>query len=284
MKEKQTERSPYAIREYFHLIDSFSVALAEIPLPIFLGILVFLISILLVFDALNLKGGLYTLIGMIIFLLIVFLSLSYLKGKSRKKHLPSDKDIDNWLHQDIKKISEIAKEKLDIEQEKSITKPIIIYKPILWEVPNISPSDILYAKGKDGLLRFSAWDVIIIFLLENYLAAYHANLNFITGEIVNETTEEFFYKDIVKVGTSYKEIPALVKKQNSEKESLLDVLDLKLTQLGLPKEVVNFEIKISSGDSISVSDITKAIGLKTIPTPSLDEAIKNIRSVLREKK
>ena len=275
MKEKKIDRSPYTIRNYFQQIDSFSIELAQISSPVFLGILAFLIVILLVLDALKLNSWPFILIGIAIVFLIPILGFLYLKGKLLRKYLPSDKQIDNWFHQDIKKISKIAQEKLDIEPEKLITQPIVIYKPILWEVPGIPISDIMYAKGKDGLLRFSAWEIVIIFLLENYLAAYHANLNFITGEILNENTEEFFYKDIVKVGTNYKEIPHLP----TENEALS-----KFSLLKLPKKVTTFEIKVSSGDAISVYDITKFLDSKIVPTPSLDEAIKTIRTIVRKKK
>ena len=275
MKEKKIDRSPYIIRNYFQQIDSFSIELAQISSPVFFGILAFLIVILLVLDALKLNSWPFILIGIAIVFLIPILGFLYLKGKLLRKYLPPDKQIDNWFHQDIKKISKIAQEKLDIEPEKLITQPIVIYKPILWEVPGIPISDIMYAKGKDGLLRFSAWEIVILFLLENYLAAYHANLNFITGEIFNENTEEFFYKDIVKVGTNYKEIPHLP----TENEALS-----KFSLLKLPKKVTTFEIKVSSGDAISVYDITKFLDSKIVPTPSLDEAIKTIRTIVREKK
>jgi len=272
--KKEIKRNPTVIRKYFQFIDSVQTIIARLPLSILVGILLMSLVLLLTLDNL-LHNPLIDTTILLVTIALIGLSIAYIIAKYNTKDLPTDKEIDEWFQEDIRKITKLAQEKLDIEPEKLVTQPIVIYKPILWEVPGIPISDIMYAKGKDGLLRFSAWEIVILFLLENYLAAYHANLNFITGEILNENTEEFFYKDIVKVGTNYKEIPRLP----TENEALS-----KFSLLKLPKEVTTFEIKVSSGDAISIYDITKFLDSKIVPTPSLDEAIKTIRTIVREKK
>lgn len=160
-----------------------------------------------------------------------------------------------------------ALNRLGTVEEKVIKEPLTIYKPIFWNVPSVEPNEVMKKKGKDGLLRFSVWDAAIFHLTDKYLGSFRATFNFLNGKTVNESTDEFFYKDIVKVGTTQKSV---VLKDGT-----------KIT------DAESFILKMSSGDSVSFYDITFKLeekGTKVIPTTPIEKTIQAIRTMLREKK
>ncbi|GAG78459.1 unnamed protein product, partial [marine sediment metagenome] len=107
----------------------------------------------------------------------------------------------------------------------------------------------------------------VFHLTDKYLGTYITHLNFLHGKTVKESTDEFFYKDIVKVGTTQEEVTL----KNGQKTN-----------------VESFVLKVSSGDSISVRDYTIKLeekkGTKVIPTTPMEKHIQAIRTMLREKK
>ena len=105
---------------------------------------------------------------------------------------PSDKQMDTWLSEDIAKLTRAAMQELDLDPDDIQQDPIIVTGP--------SP-EAAVAIGKDGVVRFSKYDVVIVFLTEYHLAAYHATLNMATGTPTRETTQEYHYSDIVSVFT-----------------------------------------------------------------------------------
>jgi hypothetical protein len=142
-----------------------------------------------------------------------------------------------------------------------------MYKPVYWRVQGLSYSDVRMKRGKDGLMRFSAWEVAIFNLTDKYLGGYQAVLCMMSGKTVGERTEEFFYRDIVKVGTA--------------QESYVLADGSKATG------AESFVLTVSSGDSIGVRDVTPKLeerGLRVVPTSSMEKTIQAIRTMLREKK
>ena len=184
-----------------------------------------------------------------------------------QKGRPTDQQIDDWFKEDLERLQKKALDRLGTVEEELIKEPLIIYKPILCKVSGINSDEVMMKKGKDGLVRFSIWDIAIFHLTDKYVGCFHAVFNFLNGRTVNEQTEEFFYKDIVKVGTA--------------QESVLLKDGTKIT------DAESFVLKVASGDSIFVRDITlklEARGIKTIPTSPMEKTIQAIRTMLREKK
>jgi len=183
------------------------------------------------------------------------------------KEQPTDQQIDEWFEEDKKMLEKIALNRLGAVEEEIIKEPLTICKPVFWNVPGIDPTEVMMKKGKDGVTRFSIWDVAIFHLTDKYLGSFHAYFNFLNGKTVNESTEEFFYKDIVKVGTA--------------QESIILKDGTKITN------AESFVLKVASGDAIFVRDITSRLeekGLKVIPTSPIEKTIQAIRAMLREKK
>lgn len=180
--------------------------------------------------------------------------------------LPTDEQVDKWLEEDVKSIETMALSKLGTLEEATIKESLTLYKPIWWQVKNIPTTEIKKKLGKDQMARFSIWAFNINHLTEKYLGSYWIVWNFLKGKSAEESTDEFFYKDIVRVGT-YK-----------ESQTLLD---------GSKVDIPSFVLKVSSGDAIIVQDITQWLAeknVKTIQTPSIEKHLQAIRTMLRDKK
>lgn len=182
------------------------------------------------------------------------------------KHLPVDLQIDLWFREDIEMLSGRAVERLGLKDTKFINAPIAVYKPVYWKASEFHDEDVNKKAGKDSLLRFSAWKFAIFIFTEKRVGCYTVMYNFMKGETIKETTEEYYYTDIVRVGT--------------EQEKIVLADDEEVT-------IEQFIIKINSGDSLVIRDITKLYETaknKVIPTPRIDEVIRLARKMLEKEK
>jgi hypothetical protein len=247
------------IRKYFKAFPGWAVLLIIIAfLCLLFGIEPSLKEILYDMD---ISDSMVILIGLIMALINIVGIVFYFQGK------PTDQQIDEWFEEDKRMLEHFALNRLGTDETQMIKEPLTIFKPVFWKIQDISSSDILMKKGKDGLTRFSVWEVAIFHLTDKYLGSFHAIFNFLNGKTANESTEEFFYQDIVKVGTA--------------EESIILKDGKKLT------DVENFVIKVSSGDSISVRDIIFKLGQRgtqSVPTTPIEKTVQALRVVLREKK
>ena len=181
-------------------------------------------------------------------------------------NLPEDTQVDTWFKEETESLVKRALQLLGVEGKTLLSGPVVIYKPVMWKAKEINDEDINEKKGKDGLLRFSAWKFMIFVFTEKRLGCYIAMYDLIKGVTTKETTEEFYYSDIVRVGT------------DQETVTLLSGDEVHMEQ---------FVLKISSGDIVSMRDITKLYETekyKVIPTPKLEEVVTLIRKILEEKK
>ncbi|MBU6998739.1 MAG: hypothetical protein HXS41_13365 [Theionarchaea archaeon] len=209
----------------------------------------------------GIPGSVAALIGLLMVLAGIVGAISSSSGK------PTDRQVDEWLEEDKEMLEQFASDRLGTEEEQMIREPLRVFKPVFWNIEGIDSTEILTKKGVDGLTRFSVWEAAIFHLTDKYLGSYHAAYNFLNGKTANERTEEFFYQDIVKVGTA--------------EESVILKDGTKFT------DAENFVIKVSSGDSISVRDITFKLGQRgtqSVPTTPLEKTVQALRTVLREKK
>jgi len=185
---------------------------------------------------------------------------------------PSDKQIDEWLKEDIEKLIQNALRELDLDPEQLQQDPIVV----------VGPSNTAsLAIGKDGVVRYSKYDVVIVFLTEYHLAAYTATINMATGTTLRESTQEYHYTDIVSVST----------RTESSKKFVL-VFQGENKKLPVYKE---FSLSVASGDHIRVVtpfdspeflelfESEGEVEIK-IPETGADKAVRLIRARLREKK
>ena len=189
----------------------------------------------------------------------------YQKQYKKAEPKPSDAQMDEWLRTDRVRIRAEALKKLDLEPTDVVQNPI--------EVIGYAYGVDL-AIGKDNVIRFSKYDLVIVYLTAYHLAAYKCTLDMAHGTQTDESTQEYHYRDIVSVATQTAGIDLFVVLLNGEHKSIA--------------RHQKFQLTVASGDRIEVviafpqlDDIIKQG--KLAPTGA-EEAIRAIRARLREMK
>ncbi len=144
----------------------------------------------------NITSGLWAILGLIALGIGAY---RFFKIKSEydaayKKAEPkaTDEQMDKWLNEGLSMVMKQARERLDIDEEDSSANPLIIDGPA---------AQTHIGKGKDKVVRFNRHNIIIFFLTEHNVATFQCILNLGVGEILNDKTKEFPYKDITNLET-----------------------------------------------------------------------------------
>jgi hypothetical protein len=183
--------------------------------------------------------------------------------------VPGDAEVDQWFREDVERITQQSLIKVGLDVRQLVREPLPITGPILWDTNGIPRKDLMWKKGKDGLIRFAINQVTVIHLSYQLLAAYSCDFNFLKNVTLNEETDEYHYRDIVSVSTQ----------EDSTSYTLPSGISMVHSQA--------FRISVSSGESIKVVIDAKKLGeitKGTIPTTSAEKAVQVIRAMLREKK
>ena len=209
------------------------------------------------------------------FLFAGFSTFSYRNTKqtyARNYHLaepkPSDAQVDAWHDADKTWLKTYALRRLDLlpdqVQADNRKGPLI--------VDGAGPSAQLRT-GRDGKVRFSSHEILIIYLTPYHLAAFKCVIDLHDGSVKTETTQEYHYDDVVSVSTY------------TDNTALNLYLEGQLRQAPTHER---FAISVASGEQISV-----AIGFagsleldrnSTFEDTGAAAAIRVIRARLREKK
>lgn len=183
----------------------------------------------------------------------------------------TDQEFDEILNEDLEMISRTALIKTDINSTELVNEEVFITGPKLWDTAG---AEIHYKKGKDKLLRFTPIAVTVINFTKNQLLLYNCTFDMITRKCLNESTEEYFYKDVVSVSSS------------TESKTIISS-DKKIGTLQL-NAAESFKLTTSGGTSVSVvlSDPTliQIMGGGEIPKTRAEKAIQIVRKMLRDKK
>lgn len=185
--------------------------------------------------------------------------------------IASDAEIEQWTQEDLKKLNQRSLEKMGIDASEMVAEGVIITGPRL---SNLGPAKFGYRKGKDNILRFTPINSTIINFTQNQLLVYRCALDLISGNPVNEATDEYFYRDVVSVQTSSETVSvSLPGKQ-------FQGLQLNAAE--------TFKLTTSGGTSVSMAlrdpSLIQKMGGGEIPTTTAERAIQTIRKMLREKK
>lgn len=174
------------------------------PKSIFGGIAA--VALLVVFNVIS--------IGQVIILgIIIGVFLGILKFMT-----PSDAEIDAQLGSLATDIKERALKKLGIDEEEvSIAPPLFLkgyafWKSRLGDVANMKLYDV---RGKDGVWRSPECVLTAWFFSEDQIH-YYARTVSLVSDSYKESTEEFFYKDVVSVKTDTLEKPWIDPKTGRE--------------------------------------------------------------------
>ncbi len=184
------------------------------------------------------------------------------------KDMPTDQQIDAYLKEDLEDLGKKALSKFAIEQSQLTRQAVFITGPKLWDVAG---ARIAFKRGKDSNLRFNPIEVCVINFGANQLLAYKCVFDFMTGNPLNESTDEYFYKDVVSVST-----------KTESKTVMFRNVQLQMNA------AESFALTTSGGTSISVMlkdpTLIQRMGGGVISTTLAEEATLAIRTILREKK
>lgn len=184
---------------------------------------------------------------------------------------PSDSEIDTLIEYNLNVSKTKGLEKTGTDESELVGDPLVITGPRFW---NTAGASILSKKGEDERLRFTPMNVTVLLLTQHQIMAYQACLDLTTGNFLNESTDEYFYKDVVSVST-----------KTESKTYTSD--DPKYQNLQM-NAAETFMLTTSGGTSIETilrdPKLIEVMGGGNIPTTEAERAIQVVRRMLREKK
>jgi hypothetical protein len=196
---------------------------------------------------------------------------------------PTDEQMDEWLAGDMEYLMSRAKARvrLNTKIRKRLGDSGDLSIPVqrILGVSLPGPHDDWRARiapGKDGSLRASRYDVLILFLTDQLISTYRAQLNFSTGAITYEGTREHHYKDVVGVSSVSvpmdREITAAVEIVTKTKAK---------TALSMAQQ---FSLEIANGKDLSIvtgyGDLASAIKA-TVAGDDNDRSLAVIQRMVR---
>jgi hypothetical protein len=108
---------------------------------------------------------------------------------------PSDAEIDRQMREIIGEIPPVALQRLGLEaDEVGLIKPVLVGG-------NKFDSSTMVKRGKDGILRSSSCEGVVIFFGDQELHAFKAGASLVREEN-GEQTDVYFYRDVVSVSTA----------------------------------------------------------------------------------
>lgn len=186
---------------------------------------------------------------------------------------PDDAQMDAWLEEDLREAHRKALSKTGTDASELVAEPVTVTGPRFWDTAG---AEWAFKKGKDEKLRFTPVSVTVLNFTPNQLISYSAALDLTTGNALSESTDEYFYRDVVSVSTKTRSITV----HGTGKGEFSGVQQL--------NEAETFELTTSGGTSIQVflrdPSLIKKMGGGSISTSSAEKAIQPVRKMLREKK
>jgi hypothetical protein len=155
-----------------------------------------------------------------------------------------------------------ARERLDIDIEDSRAHPLVIDGPAANTSMGI---------GKDKILRFRHHNMILFFLTNHNVASFECVLDLGCGEILNDRTKEFPYKDITNLETETTNDTFTY--MGEKKFNTNGIKEFKLYTSGANKMSANYIFSKGNGESEYV-----------LPPSTAENTIRAIRKRLKEYK
>jgi hypothetical protein len=197
---------------------------------------------------------------------------------------PTDGQMDAWIQDDLKGLQARALARTGVDQSELIGESVMVYGPRFW---NIGGAETGIKKGKDGVVRFMPLGVTVINFTPNQLVAYQCALDLTTGNTLSESTDEYFYRDVVSVSTQSKTMTwdKAVLGASAFKGPLAALVTAGKLQFNAAE---TFTLTTSGGTSIEVvlrdPKLIESVGGGSIPTDMAEKAVQTVRKMLREKK
>lgn len=185
-------------------------------------------------------------------------------AKARYEARPSYEEMLSWLGEGVTRVEKESAEHLGLSE--TTKDPVPVLGPLYFDnVDGIRPEEVLRRKVGDAYF-YSAYRLTVFQFTDQFLGSYQANYSMIRDVTTSEQTEEFFYRDVVSVKTHTESSNYTLKTGEKLEHSKM------------------FALAVSSGDRIAVVIDDPHIKV----TPDLgsqgDQAIANIRAMLRQYK
>lgn len=196
------------------------------------------------------------------------------------KKAATDSQIDELVEKELEKITLRGLEKMGLDaSEVNLISPITIKT---YHQKDLNKDDKAYFRtGEDGTLRYSLVKGIVFYFSEKQVYCYTNVVSLASGGSYKETTDEYFYSDIVSVSTVSNSVEEFGKK--------IDKLSGKV-KTSLKKvvyDVESFNLTTSGGTSVSAnirdSNAERIYG-GTLEVESTEKKIRAMRNLVRERK
>src|SRR6266705_715705 len=128
----------------------------------------------------------------IILIIVGILKIAFWKKK------PKDRQIDVWVAEDLQHMESKALQQTGLDESQLVRESVLLTGLRFW---NIGGAEIGIRKGKDDVIRFTPIGVTVINFTEHQLVSYQCVLDLMTGNALSESTDEYFYRDVVSVST-----------------------------------------------------------------------------------
>ncbi len=124
--------------------------------------------------------------------------LLYQRLKALAEPKPSDQQMDQWLHEALGPAIDQGFHRMDIVRDDLVSRD---REPL--QVIGL-PQNVSYrlAKGRDGIVRSSHYDILVVFMTQWHLSTFQCVLDMATGAFISDQTREFTYRDILSVSTA----------------------------------------------------------------------------------
>lgn len=116
----------------------------------------------------------------------------YQNDYAKAEPKPSDEQMDRWMSSDIENIIKESLKRLGLEHDDYKAHPFLLGGPADLQETQL-------AVGRDGKIRYSHLNILIVFLTEHNIASYQCTHNLIYGQTLDDNTQEFPYKEITNL-------------------------------------------------------------------------------------
>ena len=179
----------------------------------------------------------------------------------------SDEEMDQYFEEDLKAVTNQMLKKIGMDENELVGESQHVYGP------GYGSGNDAAKIGKDGKLRYNPVRCASIGFGENQLLFYSTDLDITTGKMLKETTDEYFYKDVVSAST---------KTDTQKFEWKGEMHQFNSAEI--------FTLTTSGGTSVNVflkdPELASVMGVGKvdISTSGAEQAVQVIRRMLRDKK
>jgi len=182
--------------------------------------------------------------------------------------IPTDSELDAILNSYVEKVKRLSLSKMGIDADDLIAESVHIIG-VKWDPP--SGVMTAFKVGNDKVARYTPVNLIVLHFAPDQLLTYECTLDLFTGNPLNASTDEYFYKDVVSISTKTKSISKNIPNIGQIQMDAAEIFTLS-TSAGTSFEVFLRDPKL----------IDKLGG--DLPTTLAERTIQSVRKVLREKK